>query len=115
MLVAAQLLARNVGHDLFVGHAQAEVRALAILQAEHVVAHHVPAATGLPDLARIQRWQKQLLPDGVHLFAHDAGDLQNGSLGEKQVGVDSSRQLPDIAGAHQELVAGNFRVSRRFA
>ena len=43
LLVAAQLLARDVGHDFFVGHAQTKVGALAILEAKHVLAHHRPA------------------------------------------------------------------------
>ncbi len=114
LFVAAQFLARNVGHDLFVGHAQAEVGALAVLEAEHVVAHHAPASAGLPHLARIQRRQVELLADGVHLLAHDAGDLEDGPLGEEEVGVDSSRQLADVSGAHQELVAGDFGVGGCF-
>ena len=114
LLVAAQFLARDVGHDLFVGHAQTEVGAFAILEAEHVVAHHAPTAAGLPDLARIQRREVELLADGVHLLAHDAGDLEDGPLGEEEVGVDSRRQLADVSGAHQELVAGDFGVGRSF-
>ena len=53
LLVAAQLVAGDGGHDLFVGHAEAELGALAVLEAEHVVAHAGPAAGLLPDLARV--------------------------------------------------------------
>ena len=52
LLVAAELVARDGGHDLFVGHGEAELGALAVLEAEHVVAHAGPAAGLLPDLAR---------------------------------------------------------------
>ena len=48
LLVAAQLAARNRGHDLFVRHAQAKIRALAVFQAKHVVAHARPAPALFP-------------------------------------------------------------------
>ena len=75
MLIAAQLLARDVGHDLFMREAQTQIGALAVLEAKHVVAHHRPAAAGLPNLARIQRRQIELLANLVHLFADNAHDL----------------------------------------
>ena len=48
LLVAAQFLSGNVGHDFFMGHAQAQIGAFTILQPEHVVTHDRPAPTGLP-------------------------------------------------------------------
>ena len=72
LLVAAQLLARDVGHDLFVGHGEAELGAFAVFQAEHVVAHAGPAAALLPGLAGIEGGQQEFLADLVHLFADDA-------------------------------------------
>ena len=75
LLVAAQFFARDIGHDLFVRHAQAQIGALAVFQAKHVVAHHRPASAGLPNLARMQRRQIELLPNLVHLLADDAHDL----------------------------------------
>ena len=47
LLVTAELIARDGGHDLFVGHAQGELGAFAILQAEEVVAEDGPAAAFL--------------------------------------------------------------------
>ena len=97
-------------------HAQAEVAAEAVLQAEHVVAHDVPAAGFLPDLGRIQRRQEHLLAaDGVHLLAHDLLDLQQRALRQKQVVVDSGRELADVAGAQQQLVAGDLGLGGVFA
>ena len=75
LLVAAQLATREGGHDLFVGHAQAQLRALTVLEAEHVVAHGRPAATLRPRLFRQDARQIELLPDLVHLIAHDGDDL----------------------------------------
>src|ERR1035441_1680869 len=44
LFVAAQFAAGDGGHDLFVGHGEAEVATEAILEAEEVVAHDIPAA-----------------------------------------------------------------------
>src|SRR5258708_29787108 len=79
LLVAAELLAGDVGDDLFVSHGEAELGAPAILQAEHVVAHAGPAAAGLPNLFGVDRWKKELLTDAVHLLAHDRDDLVDGA------------------------------------
>ena len=57
LLVAAQFAAGDGGHHLFVRHAQTEVASEAVLQAEQVFAHDVPAAGFLPDLGRVQRRQ----------------------------------------------------------
>ena len=77
LLIAPQFLARDLGHHLFFGHAQAEVAPAAVLQAKHVVAHQLPAPAGLPNLARMQRRQVKLLPDRIHFFAHHVGDLKH--------------------------------------
>jgi hypothetical protein len=56
----------------------------AVLQPEHVIAHGVPPPRFLPQLCRIQRRQQHLLcADRVHLFAHDADDLQQRPLRQK--------------------------------
>ena len=90
-------------------HAQAQVALEAVLQAEHVVAHDVPAARLLPDLRRMQRRQQHLLPaDRVHLFAHDLLDLQERALRQKQVAIDARGQLADVARAQQQLMAGDL-------
>ena len=48
LLVAAELVAGDGGHDLFVRHSEAEVGAFAVLEAKHVFAHDGPAAGLLP-------------------------------------------------------------------
>jgi hypothetical protein len=114
LLVAAQLVARDGGHDLFVGHPQAEVGSLAVLQAEHIVAHGLPAARLFPYLAGVQSGEQELLADLVHLFAHDGGDLVNGAIAQKKIAVDTGAELSDIASAKKELVTGNLSVCRGF-
>ena len=109
LFVAAQFAAGDRGHHLFVGHGETEVASEAVLQAEQVVAHHVPAAGFLPDFGRIQRRQIHLLPaDRVHLLAHNLLDLEQRALGQEQVAVDSGRKLAHVAGAQQQLMAGDL-------
>ena len=102
LLVAAQFAARNERHHLFVRHTQAEIAAKAVLQAEHVVAHDVPAARFLPDLRRVQRRQQHLLAaDRVHLLAHNLLNFQQRALRQQQIIVDARGQLANVAGAQQ--------------
>ena len=115
LLVAAQLFAGDIGHDLFVGKAEAEPCAFAVLEAEHVLADRGPAAALLPDLRRHDAGEEELLADLVHLFADDADDLVDGSLAEEEIGVDSGAELADVSGAEEELVAGDFGVCRSLA
>ena len=100
---------------LFVGHAQAQIGALAVFQAKQIVAHHRPAAAGFPKFARMQRRQVELLPDLVHLLADDAHDLVERPLPKKQIGVNPGSQLADVSRADQKLVAGDFGVRRSLA
>ncbi len=109
LFIAAQFAARDVGHDFFVSHAKAEVAAVAVLEAKQIVAHDVPAAGFLPDFGGIQAGQIEFLrADGVHLFAHDLRDFQYRALGKKEVIVEASGKLADIAGAQQQTMAGDF-------
>ena len=96
-------------------HAQAKIGALAVLEAEHVVAHGGPAAALLPQLARKNGGQVKLLANAVHLLAHNADDLVHRALAEEQVVVNARAELADVAGAEQELVAGHFGVCRGLA
>ena len=116
LLVAAQLAAGGGGHDFFVRHAEAEVAAEAVLEAEHVVAHDVPAAGFLPEFGGIEGGQQKLLrADGIHFRADDLLDLQQRALGEKEVAVNAGGNLPDVSRAQQKLMAGDLRFGRVFA
>ena len=57
----------------------------------------VQAPGFLPHLARVQRGQVHLLPDGVHLLAHDGYNLVDGAVAEKEIAVDARAELADIA------------------
>jgi hypothetical protein len=69
----------------------------------------------LPELARVERGQQELLADLVHLLAHDGDDLVQRALAEKEIVVNARAQLADIAGAEQEFVAGDLGVRRSLA
>ncbi len=113
--VAAQLVARNIGHDFFVGHAQTEIGALAVFEAKHVVAHDRPASAGFPYFTRIERRQIKFLPDFVHFLADDVRDLQNRALAKKQIGVNARCELADVSGTQQVFVACDLGVGRGLA
>jgi hypothetical protein len=110
--VGAQL-AGEMGEDLLVGHAQAQLGAAPVLQAEELLAHQLPAAAALPDLRRVQAGQLELLgPDGVHLLADHFADLAADALAQRQERVAPRHELADQARAHQELVARGLGVGR---
>ncbi len=89
LLVGADFVAGDGGHDLFVGHAEAEIGAFAVLEAEHVLAHGGPAAGFDPNFGWDEGGEEELLADGVHLFADDGDDLVDGPVAEEEVGVEA--------------------------
>ena len=115
LLVAAQFLAGDRGHDLFMGHAQAKFGALAVFQAKHVVAHHRPAPALLPKFARVERWEEELLADLVHFLADDPHDFLGRAIAEEQERVNARAQLSDVSRADEELVTGDLGISRGLA
>jgi hypothetical protein len=104
---------RKICRDLFVRHAEAEVRAFAVFQAEHRLAHHGPAARLLPHRRGVERGQKEFLTaDGLHLLADDPHDALRDALRERQQGVNPRAQLADVARAQEQAVRDDLGVSR---
>ena len=86
-----------------------EVAAMAVLEAEELGAVDVPAAGLLPDLARDDHRDEDLLgADGVHLLADDGLDLHERAPGERQVAVEAGGGLADHAGAQQQAMASEL-------
>jgi len=107
--VRADLAGRVPGDDLLVGHAEHEVAAGAVLQAE-LLGERV-AAGGLPDLGRVQdRHQHLLGADAVHLLADDRLDAPQHAQADRHDRVEAGGELPDEAGADHEDVADRLRV-----
>ena len=115
LLVAPHLLQRDRRHHLFFGHAQAHVRALAVLQPEQVLAHQRPAPRSLPKLPRMQRRQIKLLPNPVHLLPDNPHDLVKRARAQKEVGVNPGRQLPDVSRANKKFMGRDLGIRRRLA
>jgi hypothetical protein len=97
--------AKLAGHeceDLLVRHAERQVRALAVTQPEHLVAHDLPAPGAAPHLGRMHRREQELLaPDPVHLVPDDVHDLGPDAGAERQQRVVAGHQLPDVATPHE--------------
>src|SRR5262249_52306325 len=109
-------LGRDLREDLLVRHAERVLRALAVLEAEHLLAHHLPASRALPELRRVERGERALLAaDRVHLAPHDARDLRADAHAERQQRVDARGELSHVARAHEEAMAHRLRVRRVFA
>ncbi len=112
-----QVLVRRVevlhheGEHLLVRRAEQVVGTLAVLEPEDAVAVVGPAVGRLVGLAGQQRGELQLLgADGVHLLAHDLLDLAEDAQAERQPRVDAGGGATDVAGAHEQPVAGHLRV-----
>ena len=73
---------------------------------------YAPLATGMSLVAAMAI---QNAAHRIHLGADDLLDLQQGPLGQEQVIVDARGELPDVAGAQQQLVAGDLGFSRVLA
>ena len=98
---------------LLVGGAEQEVVAAAVLQPEEVGAVLGPPAGRLVGLARQQRREVHLLrAHRVHLLADDALDVAEHPEAQRQPGEPAGRGPPDVAGAHEQPVAGHLRVGR---
>jgi len=115
LLVGAELVTGDGGHGLFVGHAEAEIGALAVCKPKHVLAHRRPAAGLFPKLAGHESGKKELLADGVHFFADDGHNFVDGPIAEEEIGVEASTELADVAAAQKEFVAGDFGVGGELA
>ena len=116
LLVALDDLPDDVGHHFFVRGAQAEVRALAVLEPQELAAVELPAPALLPQLARLHGGHQQLLAAVLlQFFAHDRLELADAAQRQRQVVVDAGGHFLDHAGTHHELLADHVRIARRLA
>ena len=112
---APDLAAHQRRDHLLVRRADDEVAALAILEAQQLIAVVLPAPGLLPQLARDDRGQEHLRgARAIHLLADDALDLLHDAPAERQERVDAGRDLAQVTAAHHEDVRGDLRLGRRF-
>src|SRR5262249_31429036 len=82
--VGADLPANQVGHDLLVRRAEAEVAVVAVLEAQQLLPVLLPAAALLPQLARDDGRHQDLLCTGaVHLVPDDRLEAPDGAQAER--------------------------------
>src|SRR5690606_27966715 len=109
LLVAGQLVAREVGDDLLVRRAIAIPGVLAVLHFHQLAAELLPASRLFPQLARLHgRHQHFDGAGGVHLLAHDFLHLAQHTQAQRGPGVQAGGELADHAGLEHQLVAGEL-------
>ena len=79
-----------------------------------VLAHLVLLSPSFFDSARSGELVSRLTADTVHLFAHNSNDLVQRALGQKQVAINASRELANVSGPKQQLMADNLGLCRCF-
>src|SRR5579884_549600 len=91
------------------GKTEEEIALVPILQPEQH--RHLRASRLVQQLFRNQDRHVQLLAaESIGLLAHDLGDLLVDAPAQRQIGVDSRRQVADEAAAQQQLMAGQLRI-----
>ena len=111
LLVALDLLARNVSHHLFAGGLDDEVAAMPVFHAKQLGAHLLEATRLLPVFSGLDdRHQHLHRPGAVHFLAHDGLNLAHHAQAQRHVGVDARTELFDHAGAHHQLVADHLSI-----
>ncbi|MND53213.1 hypothetical protein D3C80_442450 [compost metagenome] len=115
LLVAVQLVAREVGDDFLMGRADAELALMAVVQAQQLGAVLFPAAGFLPQLGRLHGGHQHFQgTGGIHLFADHCLDLAQHPQAHRQPGVEAGGELADHAGAQQQLVADHHGIGGGF-
>ena len=115
LAVAAQLLARDVGHDLFAGGLDHEVAVVAIFHTQQLGPVFLKAPGFTPQLGGLHHRHQELDRTGaVHLFADDGFDLADHAQAQRHVVVDARTKALDEAGTQHQLMAGDLGVGGRF-
>ena len=115
LAVAADLPADDVGDDLLVGWAHAEVALVPVAKAQQLRPEVVPAARLHPQLRGLHRGHEDLLgPRPVHLLADDVLDLAQHPETEREPGVEPGREPAHEAGPDHEPVAHDLGVGGVF-
>ena len=115
LLVTAQFLLGNISDHFLGGGLNHEVSAMAVFDAQQLGAHLVEAPGFLPQLGGLHHRHGHLNSlRAVHFFAHDGLNLADHTQAHGHVGVDASAEFFDHAGAHHQLVTGDFGVGRGF-
>ena len=114
-LARTRNLKLEIGRGLFSGGAVAEHLLLAVLDLQQLRAELLPAAGLLPQFLRLDGRDLEFHGTGaVHFLAHDALDLAQHAIAQRQPVVQAGGDLADHAGAQHQLLADDFGVGRGF-
>ena len=113
LAIGAELIAGDGCKNLLMGHAQAHVPVGAVLETKHVRPHALPTAAFLPDFSRVQGRQGKFLgAHAIELVPDDPGDLEHHPLGQRQKGINSRGQLPNVSAAKEQDMARHLGLGR---
>ena len=94
--VTVVFVPHQIGDDLLVGGAEAEVPLVTILKAQQFRAHGLPTPGLPPQFAVLHHGHGQLQRAGfVHLLPHHRADLVQHPHPQRQPGVDAAGELPN--------------------
>ena len=113
ILVRRVLALHHQGEHLFVRRTEQNVVALAVLQAEQVVAVFGPSVGPLICITRQQCREVHFLEAGtIHFLAHDPLNIAEHEIPERQPREDARRDPTNEAGTRQQLVTRHNGVGR---
>ena len=116
LLVAGDHAAEQLGNHFLLRWAQAVVPGVAILEAQQLRPHHVPATALLPEFRRLHHRHEDFLGAGAsELLAHDALQPRQHANAKRQPVITAGGQAADESGAREQHVARHLGVRRRFS
>ena len=104
------------GGEQFLGRgAEQHLALVPVGDAQHFRAIGIIAAGLAPQIGGLDGGHQHLDGAGaILLLAHDALDIGEHALAQRQPGIDARRGLPDHRGAQHQLVRNHLRLARRF-
>ena len=115
LFVRTKLGANQGGDDLLVRGAKAELVAMTVGDAGKLGAVVVPTTGLMPQIARLNERQQDLLSArGLNLFVDDGGDLVQDAHAQRQERVQARTHLANVAGAKHQPMTGKLGTVRVF-
>ncbi len=106
---------KQIGDDLFMRGAQAEIPFVPVFEAQQLFPVEVPPAGFFPELCRRGHGHQEFLCSGaVHFVANDLFHLADDTQAEREIGIDAGRDLSNQTGAQHEPVADCFSLTGGF-
>ena len=115
LLVAGIFAAHQIGNHLFMGRAEAKVTFVAVLNAQQLRTHGVPAPGFMPQLGGLDHGHGDFHGAGlVHFVANNVGDFVQDPQSHREPGIQAAGQFTDQAGPQHQLMADCLGIGRGF-